>query len=205
MRCSLEGPGFRRPWPDRWRRGPSGARGENSGIAVILGTIRADRITGTDADDRLYGDPYAGGASEWSTDAPDRDQPGNLGDLLADRSGNDRIDGRGGSDELYGDAWYGDDTLIGDGRAMLGNAKGGNDVLTGDAGADEFDFAGAFGRDMVTDFSSLGGEGDRLVFAGYTAADLDIDQRSAVAVITVGESHVRVLGTPVTPADILAV
>jgi Ca2+-binding RTX toxin-like protein len=88
---------------------------------------------------------------------------------------------------------------------VVGNAKGGNDVLTGDAGADEFYFAGAFGRDMVTDFSGLGGEGDTLVFAGYTAADLDIDRHFAMTVITVGENQVKLLGALLTPADIVFV
>ena len=72
----------------------------------------------------------------------------------------------------------GDDVLIGGNDNDVLDGGAGNGVLTGGGGADQFHFAGAFSRrdiygsggDLVADFNA--GEGDRLMFHGYTAGDL---------------------------------
>lgn len=108
---------------------------------------------------------------------------------------------RGGNDVLYGGD--GRDRLYGDAATMSGTARGGNDVLTGGGGPDVFHFVGLFGHDKVTDFSGADGEGDTLIFLGYTAADLVIEEHDGATVVTAGDNQVTVLGGPVTQADIL--
>jgi len=110
------------------------------------------------------------------------------------RGGDDCLDGGDGFDILYGD-----------GVQMSESAVGGDDTLTGGGGADAFHFAGAFGQDTVTDFSGVAGEGDTLVFHGYTADDLTMAPLpGGGTVIAAGaDAQVTVLGGPVSVEDIV--
>lgn len=92
---------------------------------------------------------------------------------LEGRGGDDLIRGEGGRDMLFGGA--GDDVLAG---------GEGDDVLEGGAGADRFAFSGAFGTDVIRDFSGASGEGDvidlrpvdAVVPGGLVFADLRFTQ-----------------------------
>jgi Ca2+-binding RTX toxin-like protein len=66
-------------------------------------------------------------------------------DKLAGGNGNDMLEGLAGNDNLSGGT--GNDTLVG---------GGGTDTLTGGTGVDTFAFSGAFGADIVTDFTATG-------------------------------------------------
>lgn len=65
------------------------------------------------------------------------------GDGPAGVDGNDSISGGGGTDTIIGGA--GNDTLVG--------GAGDYDYLVGGAGADKFEFATGFGKDVVADFA----------------------------------------------------
>lgn len=67
------------------------------------------------------------------------------GNALEGIGGNDRIFGLGGKDKI--DGGFGNDLI--DGGA-------GNDTLTGGRGSDKFIFAGNFGKDTITDFTTRG-------------------------------------------------
>ena len=67
------------------------------------------------------------------------------GNVLEGIGGNDRIFGLGGKDRI--DGGFGNDRI--DGGA-------GNDKLTGGRGSDKFIFAGNFGKDTITDFTTRG-------------------------------------------------
>ena len=76
-------------------------------------------------------------------------------DLIRAFSGNDQLIGRSGNDSLYG----------GPGRDFLNGGRG-TDQLTGGAGADKFYFKFGHGVDFITDFSGIGGDGDRIQLDG---------------------------------------
>ncbi|WP_354424375.1 DUF5801 repeats-in-toxin domain-containing protein, partial [Mesorhizobium abyssinicae] len=77
---------------------------------------------------------------------------GNAGDnYLAGGLGADTLNGGGGSDTLVGGA--GNDTLIG---------GAGQDTLTGGTGADTFRLENLDIKDLITDFSGVGGDGDKI-------------------------------------------
>jgi Ca2+-binding RTX toxin-like protein len=79
----------------------------------------------------------------------------------------------------------GGDTLVGDGLANTLFGRGGDDTLTGGGGADIFIFAPAFGRDVVTDFTS--GDKlriDRTIFADWTTLLSHAQQVGADTVLT---------------------
>nr|WP_305080291.1 hypothetical protein [Methylosinus sp. Sm6] len=79
----------------------------------------------------------------------------------------------------------GADTLIGDGLANRLVGGGGNDTLTGAGGADIFVFAPAFGRDVVTDFTSSDKlRIDRTIFADWTTLLSHARQVGADTVLT---------------------
>ena len=66
--------------------------------------------------------------------------------------GDDPFRGEAGNDCIY--AGRGDDTLGGgDGDDLL-NGSSGRDVLTGGSGSDAFQFRGAYGLDVITDFGA---------------------------------------------------
>lgn len=130
---------------------------------TILGTFKADWITGTDGAEIILGlngnDIINGAAGDDVVD-------GHRGaDKLIGGVGDDTVDGGSGSDSLYGGA--GDDNLYG-GDAINGkNAEiGGDDVLFGQAGDDLLD--GGDGDDTLS-----GGDGDDVLIGGVGADDLD--------------------------------
>lgn len=73
-------------------------------------------------------------------------------DFLRGSGGNDRLEGGAGADKLYGDG--GNDTLLGGDATDLLLGGAGNDQLYGQAGTDTFQFAPAFGVDIVMDFQN---------------------------------------------------
>ena len=109
-------------------------------------------------------------------------------DNLNAGAGNDLLNGGRGADTLFGDR--GADRLIG---------GGGDDRMAGGAGADVFVFAGAFGRDRISDFQ----DGvDRLDLTGaYRITDAGKD-----TLILQGDNSIRLVGidhTVISTADIL--
>lgn len=73
-------------------------------------------------------------------------------DFLRGSGGNDRLEGGAGADKLYGDG--ANDTLLGGDATDLLLGGAGNDQLYGQAGTDTFQFAPAFGADIVMDFQN---------------------------------------------------
>ena len=94
-------------------------------------------------------------------------------DLIRAFSGNDQLTGLSGNDSLYGGpgrdvlkGGRGADSLDGGpGRDVLKGGRG-TDILTGGAGADRFYFKFGHGVDFITDFSGIGGDGDRIQLDG---------------------------------------
>ncbi|MER8373953.1 calcium-binding protein, partial [Mesorhizobium sp. M1406] len=77
---------------------------------------------------------------------------GNSGaNYLAGGLGNDTLRGEGGADTLIGGA--GNDLLVG---------GAGSDTLTGGTGADTFRLENIDIKDLITDFSGVGGDGDKI-------------------------------------------
>ncbi|TIX28404.1 DUF5801 repeats-in-toxin domain-containing protein [Mesorhizobium sp.] len=77
---------------------------------------------------------------------------GNSGaNYLAGGLGNDTLRGEGGADTLIGGA--GNDLLVG---------GAGSDTLTGGTGADTFRLENLDIKDLITDFSGVGGDGDKI-------------------------------------------
>ena len=144
---------------------------------IMSGSSRGggDVIDGGGGNDHIYGDaamPYV-------------DEVG-----LRVTGGNDNLRGGSGRDVVIGDFQTdsgrpicGDDTIAG---------GAGNDLLVGDIlnghanrpGDDIFRFAGAFGNDKVRDF---GRGDDRLVFQGYEAADISIDDSGPDTIVTIAD------------------
>ncbi|WP_102109259.1 calcium-binding protein [Oceaniglobus roseus] len=75
--------------------------------------------------------------------------------------GDDDILGGGGSDTLNGGG--GEDRLLGGDANDFLNGGAGDDILIGEAGSDRFIFTIDSGTDIVIDFTTTGGESDRLV------------------------------------------
>lgn len=153
------------------------------GIENVLGSHRADSITGDGVANRLYGNAgddriegglgndnlgggigndalFGGGGNDSITGGVGNDRlSGGFGsDLLQGNAGNDALNARHGHDTLQGGA--GDDRLV---------ATSGRASLTGGTGADTFEIHPVtadddWGRADIHDFSVA--EGDRLVFAG---------------------------------------
>lgn len=140
-----------------------------SGDDTLDGGVRADWLTGGDGADRLLGgegdDTLAGDADA---------------DMLSGGSGNDTLAGGRGNDTL--DGGEGDDHLI-------FAQNGGWDMTTGGAGADVFQFSGAFGMCTITDFEQ---GTDSLVLIGIPTAtsltDLTVIHTPA------GQTHVTIAG-----------
>jgi GH24 family phage-related lysozyme (muramidase) len=75
-------------------------------------------------------------------------------DSLVGGQGNDMLLGGKANDTLYGGT--GDDTLYGGEDDDLLNGEAGNDRLVGGTGNDSYNFAGAFGSDVVEDSDGAG-------------------------------------------------
>jgi len=101
------------------------------------------------------------------------------GDTLNGTALEDTINGQGGADKLAG--LVGADTL---------NGGTGNDTLTGGDGADRFVFAGAFGKDVVTDFQPNDViQLDASAFANFAAVQSHAQQSGADVVITLDPAN----------------
>lgn len=124
---------------------------------------------------------------------------GNTGsNLLRGGIGDDALYGGRGNDQVFGDS--GNDYLNGGIGADTLTGGGGNDVLIGNAGADSFVFAGAFGADIIQDFSVANAKEyiDLRALPGVTGwADLAANHLSTNldgdAVITVGSSTITLI------------
>ena len=141
------------------------------------GGAGADRMFGGSGDDRLEG-----GVGE---------------DVLRGQAGDDVLLGGGGNDLMIGGR--GDDVLKGGGGADVLRGDGGDDELTGGTGGDTFIFRGGFGHDVIKDFKDINAEKiDLSQIARITGfGDLranHLTQDGADAVITVGESSIRLVG-----------
>ena len=118
----------------------------NLGPDFIYGTIRDDRLLGTQQDDKFYasfGDDTLSGR--------------NGNDLLIAGNGNDTVNGGNGDDQIFGGK--GDDTL---------NGSNGDDLIKGDAGDDTL--SGSNGDDLLQGGSGndtlSGSNGDDLLQGG---------------------------------------
>ena len=95
-------------------------------------------------------------------------------DKLAGGNGNDVVRGLAGNDNLSGGA--GNDTLVG---------GAGADTLTGGTGVDTFAFQGAFGADIISDFTAAGASHDWILLP-YGVASSFAALQAAGAVSQVG-------------------
>ncbi|MDO8911434.1 MAG: Ig-like domain-containing protein [Phenylobacterium sp.] len=100
--------------------------------ANILGTVKADALSGTEADERIEG--------------------GNGDDTVNGAGGADNLFGGNGGDQLFGGA--GIDQLSGENGSDTLSGGAGNDILTGGNGPDRFVFGAGFGNDTITDFKA---------------------------------------------------
>jgi Ca2+-binding RTX toxin-like protein len=106
----------------------------------------------------------------------------------------------------------GNDLIVGGKGADTISGGGGSDTLTGGGGADHFQFAGAFGQDVVKDFAATGAAHDVIQldateFASFQAVQAHMAQVGADTVITLdaGDSITlqKVALASLTAADFL--
>jgi Ca2+-binding RTX toxin-like protein len=147
-----------------------------------------DHLNGGDDVDFLYGD--ADIMLHNTKGGNDHLYGGGSDDLLVGDGGAMTDNVRGGNDHLYGGD--GGDFLIGDGSLLSDSARGGNDTLNGGDDSDVFIFAGAFGRDKITDAK----DGEMLVFEEYAGreADFQVTEFSDRTEISIDENSVTLLG-----------
>lgn len=158
----------------------------NSSNNVITGTEEVDTLYGDLGNDAIYGQDggdsiYGGRSADDPTDGPDRiygdggnDQvwagggddivyggPGNE-IHLSGQSGNDTLHGEAGTDYLGGGS--GNDILYGGTENDILSGTDGLDRLSGQGGTDTFDYdavshsrVGSTLRDVITDFTGVGG------------------------------------------------
>jgi glycerophosphoryl diester phosphodiesterase len=173
------------------------------GIENVIGGKGDDKLTGDNAANVLDGsagndtikggagdDTLAGSAGNDNVDGGSGDDSvsGGIGnDVLKGGSGNDLVDGGEGNDVI--DAGSGDDIVTaGAGNDTVDAGSGvdrieggaGNDLLKGGSGGDTFVFAQGFGHDVISDFTTSGGNADLLEFS----IDVFADFASAMAAAT---------------------
>lgn len=131
--------------------------------ADVIGTVKSDVLSGTEADERIEG--------------------GNGDDTVNGAGGADSLSGGNGGDKLYGGA--GIDQLSGENGSDTLDGGAGNDLLTGGNGPDRFVFSAGFGNDTITDFKAqndtiqidhnlVGGFGDLLSHASQVGSSVVI-------------------------------
>jgi Ca2+-binding RTX toxin-like protein len=128
---------------------------------TIAGNIAANRLFGTDRNDKIFGD--RGLDRLYGREANDKLYGGDGNDRLFGEAGNDYLYGDSGSDWLYGG--IGNDRLYGDVGDDVLNGGEGNDLLYGGAGNNTL--SGGAGNDLIygswNDDLLQGGDGkDRL-------------------------------------------
>lgn len=151
-----------------------------TGADTLVGWIGRDRLAGEGANDLLQGND--GNDTLLGGDGNDTLSGGTGADRLDGGTGADMLRGEGGNDVMIG--YMGNDTLWGGlGNDTL-NGGAGNDILRGDGGADTFVFSGAFGKDVIADFTTAGTL-ERIDLSGVGAitgfADLTANHLSMVA------------------------
>lgn len=134
---------------------------------MLVGTWRADTLSGGSGDDRLFGrfgdDVLDGGGGHDSLS-------GGVGrDILVGGTGNDTLSGGVGKDVLDGGA--GDDTLLGGAGKDVLDGGPGNDFMSGGPGNDTYTFGRDGGRDAIYDYDPSVDSSDRMVFEADVAAD----------------------------------
>ncbi len=113
------------------------------------------KVVGTNANDTLSGTSV----SEYLT--------GGIGnDTINGYAGNDLLLGQDGADNLNGG--IGNDTL---------NGGIGNDYLNGDVGNDTYQFAIGSGSDTISDYDTVAGNSDTVVFSGVASTALTALER----------------------------
>jgi Ca2+-binding RTX toxin-like protein len=136
-------------------------------IENVIGTVFADSITGSPADNHLEGGD--GNDTIYGRDGSDSLLGGAGADKLFGEDGNDILIGGDGNDTLNGS--NGLDVLSGgDGADNLAGGPG-NDILTGDAGNDTLN--GAAGADTMT-----GGTGDDIYYVD-NPGDVEIESTAS--------------------------
>ncbi|WP_292368842.1 type I secretion C-terminal target domain-containing protein, partial [Mesorhizobium sp.] len=80
--------------------------------------------------------------------------------VLAGMNGNDTLHGAGGNDLLIGG--LGDDALYGDGGNDILIGGAGHNTLNGGSGVDTFKIDHLDIKDLITDYSGVGGDGDKI-------------------------------------------
>ncbi|MDJ0798878.1 MAG: hypothetical protein QNJ51_19010 [Calothrix sp. MO_167.B12] len=120
---------------------------------VIYGTIRRDKLKGSNADEKFY-----------TSLGNDKVEAGKGNDIIEGGLGNDKLDGGKGDDSIYGGmdndrliGGDGNDVLVGgDGNDLIKGGRG-SDTMTGGAGNDTFVFRKSWlkgEKDVITDFES---------------------------------------------------
>jgi hypothetical protein len=143
--------------------------GEGEGDPAIHGTDQDDLLTGTPADDLIYG--YAGV------------------DELHGGLGNDTIFGGDQLDVLHGGP--GDDTLYGEAGGDVLDGGPGHDRLIGGPGSDTYVHARGEGSAQIEDSE---GTHDRLILAGYTSAEVQLEQDGDDLLVVLPDTQLRVIG-----------
>ena len=159
------------------------------GNDLLLGGNRNDTLDGGVGNDRVFGgnadDTVMGGRGD------DILRGGDQNDMLDGGDGNDFLFGGTGIDNLSGGA--GNDTLIGRGGFDVLNGGEGDDILSGGFNADVFVFEGAFGNDIITDFS-----------ATSDAEDIDLSGVASIVNFTdLLNNHATQVGSDVIIDDLL--
>ena len=137
--------------------------------ATILGSVKSDVLSGTEADERIEG--------------------GNGDDTINGAGGADDLNGGNGNDKLFGGA--GIDQLVGENGSDTLDGGAGNDVLTGGNGPDRFIFSGGFGNDTITDFKAQNDiiQIDHNLVGGFGALMSHASQVGSSVVIALDAAH----------------
>lgn len=148
----------------------------NDGVNVLNGGVGDDIIDGGIGDDQLLGgsgrDNLTGGAGADTINGGTENDTLNGGagaDVLNGGSENDTLNGGADNDELIGGS--GRDTLIGGAGDDTLSGQTGDDTLTGGSGNDLFLFRGAWGVDVIKDFTAGVGSEDVISFSTGDFAD----------------------------------
>ncbi len=176
-----------------------------NGIDSLNGGDGNDTLTGAAGNDTLLGglhdDNLNGGTDDDLLNGGDGNDTlvGAIGnDSLVGGNGDDSMAGAAGNDTLIAAA--GNDTLDGGNNRDILNGGAGNDVLAGGLDGDSFIFSGAYGVDVISDFSAAAV--DEFIDLAGVAAIIDftdlvnnhLSEVAGSAVITVGLNTLTLSG-----------
>jgi Ca2+-binding RTX toxin-like protein len=106
-------------------------------------------------------------------------QPTHGNDVLIGRTADDRMNGYGGNDQLWGRA--GNDTLAGGAGNDLLAGGAGNDYLSGDTGSDTYRFGRGDGHDVISEYSWVQSENDRIELkVDLTPQDVQLERKRSI-------------------------